>query len=176
MDKKTETTNAEKVKKQLADLLKPYGFIRTKPTFYTRVLNDRIEFVHVHKFTFGSVFRVHIGIRFLCDTFEAVALNGPDSDSYRHNKDFDLSYYNENETIIKCANNMLDFIIKVGFEWLERWKDAYMLFNNQASPLKIETKDLYKNSLNGDFDYFAYKNSYKLLGIKLNNDISTSKN
>lgn len=59
MDKKIETANAEKVKKKLTQLLKPYEFIRSKPTFYTRTLTDRIEFVHLHKFTFGPIFRVH---------------------------------------------------------------------------------------------------------------------
>lgn len=163
MDKKIEKSNADKIKRKLAQLLKPYGFTRTKATFYTRVLNDRIEFVHLHKFTFGPRFRAHIGIRFLCDEFEAVALNGPDSDIYRYNNIYTLEYSEDEESLDPCAAEILAFVIEAGFPWFKKWRDKNLLLNSESSPLTEKIKSKYTNEI---IDELVYKNSFKLLGIK----------
>jgi len=167
MDKKLETANAEKVKRKVSNLLKEYGFSRTKKTFYTRVLDDRIEFVHIHKFTFGPLFRVHIGIRFLCDEFDAVALNGPDSDSYRYkNKNVSMKYWLEEETLDRCANKILAYIKEVGLLWLEKWRNVDLLLTSADSPLKGDMPELYKKMVRGNGDVKVHQRSLALLGIK----------
>ena len=167
MNKKLETANAEKVKRKVANLLKEYGFKRTKKTFYTRVLDDRIEFIHIHKFTFGPLFRVHIGIRFLCDEFDAVALNGPDSDSYRNNnKSVSVKYWLEEESLDRCANEILEYIKEVGLIWLEKWGNVDLLLTSAHSPLKGDMSEQYKKMVRGDGDVQVHQRSLALLEIK----------
>lgn len=166
MDKKIESSNAEKVRRRVSKLLRDYGFSRTKSTFYTRVWNDRVEFVHLHKFTFGPTFRVHIGIRFLCDSFDAVSLNGPDSDSYRYNKEYSLRFWKEAETLDRCANDILSFVKTVGFNWFDKWKDNNSLLNSTESPLKANIKEEYLKMQSGFINKEVYSKSYNLLGIE----------
>jgi len=85
MDKIIEKKTNEDIKKKLAVSLKQFSFNRTKKSYYTLLKNDRIEFIHLHKFSFDSSFRVHVGIRVLSDSYENVVLNGIDSDSFRPN-------------------------------------------------------------------------------------------
>jgi len=166
MDKKIETSNAEKVKRRVGKLLKEYGFSRTKSTFYTRVLNDRVEFVHLHKFTFGPIFRVHLGIRFFCDSFDAVALNGPDSDPHRYNKEYSMKFWKEEDTLDRCANDILGFVKTIGFDWFDKWKDNNSLLNSLESPLKDNIKEEYLKMQNGFISKDVYSKSCELLGIE----------
>lgn len=166
MDKKVESSNAEKVRRRVSKLLKEYGFSRTKSTFYTRIWNDRVEFVHLHKFTFGPIFRVHLGIRFLCDSFDSVALNGPDSDFYRYNKEYSFGFWKEEETLDRCANDILRFVRTVGFDWFDKWKDNNSLLNSPESPLKEDIKGQYLKMQSGFNNKEIYSKSYNLLGIE----------
>lgn len=167
MDKKIESSNAEKVRRRAGKLLKEYGFSRTKSTFYTRMLNDRIEFVHLHKFTFGPVFRVHIGIRFLCDSFDAVSLNGPDSDYYRYNKEYNMNYWKEDETLDRCASNILEFIKTIGFNWFDKWRDHTALFNSPESPLNLSIREEFLKMQCDLINRDVYRKSCELLGISI---------
>lgn len=167
MDKKIESSNAEKVRRRAAKLLKEYGFLRTKSTFYTRILNDRVEFVHLHKFTFGPIFRVYVGIRFFCDSFDAVALNGPDSDLHRYNKEFRMRFWNEEETLAICANDILNFVRTIGFDWFDKWKDINFLLNSSESPLKTNLREEYLKMQSGLINKDIYRKSCELLGIKI---------
>ena len=67
LEKKQESRDAQKVIRLLAKKLKPLGFQRTKPTFFTRRAQYGLEFVHVHKFSFEASFRVHFGFRVCSD-------------------------------------------------------------------------------------------------------------
>lgn len=170
MDKKLEKTNADKVKRKVAVLLKDYGFSRTKPTFYTKLLNDRIEFVHLHKFTFGPFFRVHMGIRFLCDEFEAAALNGPDSDSYKYaNKNIIMAYSSKEESMDRCAVEILNFVKQVGFTWFEKWRKSEVILSSPISHDETRLLEAYRKSLIGDLDEQISNNSLRILGIRKNN-------
>ena len=166
MDKKIESSNAEKVRRRVGKLLKEYGFLRTKSTFYTRILNDRVEFVHLHKFTFGPIFRVHIGIRFFCDSFDAIALNGTDSDLHRYNKEYNMRFWKEEETLDRCANDILSFVKDIGFNWFDKWKDNVSLLNSPESPLEANIKEEYLKIQDGFINKDVYNKSCELLGIE----------
>ncbi|MFD1176647.1 hypothetical protein ACFQ3W_10085 [Paenibacillus puldeungensis] len=163
MDKVVEKKYANQVKSELLKNLKPYGFKRTKPTFYTRLKEDRIEFIHIHKFSFGPSFRVHIGARFYCDSFEAVALNGIDSDGFR--RKYNLSYGSPEESVVKCVEEIMKFIRCEGFRWFEDWMDPIELLDDEDSPI-IRFKNEYLKFQAGEYDIEKVTLSRMLLGIK----------
>lgn len=166
MDKTIEKTNSELVKRKVRESLKQLDFKRTKPSFYTRLLDDRIEFIHLHKFTFGPYFRVHSGIRFLVDDFEAVALNGIDSDAFK--SEYNLRYHKNEDSIERCASEIVLFIQKEALPWLEKWRSKEHLYNEQNSPLKNDFISNYEKFINGNEENFSdlIKKSRLLLGIK----------
>lgn len=167
MEKSIEKANAEIVKRKLAVELKQLDFKRTKPTFYTRLLEDRIEFIHLHKFTFGPSIRVHTGIRFFVDDFEAVSLNGIDSDGLRK---YNLTYHKSQESIEKCVKEIYVFIQNESIPWLEKWRKDRELKKNLSSPLTKEIIINYEKYIDGLRDESIMNlinQSKKLLGIKV---------
>ncbi|WP_334073134.1 DUF4304 domain-containing protein [Paenibacillus sp. A14] len=165
MDKLLEKKYSNRIRSDLAKKLKPYGFKRSKPTFYTRVKSDRIEFIHIHKFTSGPSFRVHIGARFFCDDFEAVALNGIDSDSFR--KKYSLSYGRTEDSVLKCVEEMMEFILREGFAWFDYWMDPMRLLNENEKDSPIHRfKNEYFKFQAGEEDQGKVTLSKMLLGIK----------
>lgn len=164
MEKELEKKLAEAVRKKLAVSLKQFDFKRTKSTFFTKMKSDRVDFIHLHKFTFGPSFRVHIGSRFLCDTFDAVALNGFSSDSFRPKYKFD---YDENEESVNiCVDEMIDFIQNNGFKWFDDWSNPIKLLNSSESPITSFKND-YVKFCNGVINKEILNVSYKLMGIKI---------
>jgi len=153
--------NENKIKSILAASLKPYGFMRTKPTFYTSVKSDRIDFIHIHKFTFGPSFRVHIGTRFLCDDFNAIELNGIDSDSFRD--EYHITFDESRESVARCSEEILRFIIHEGFEWFNKWTDQSKLIRDPQSPIS-RFRDKYISYIEGRIA--ENMESRRLLGIK----------
>lgn len=164
MDKQIEKKYAEMIRKKVAEILKPLGFVRTKPTFYTRSSDDRIEFVHLHKFTFCPRFRVHIGIRLLCDPFDAIALNGEDSDRFKskYNLDFSMS----EESVLQCASNIMLFVQNIGLPWFEIYKESSTLINSKSSPIDTVCKEEYKRFMIGNINWDNVNQSKRLLGVK----------
>lgn len=163
MDKLLEKKYSNRVKSELGKKLKPYGFMRTKPTFYIRLTEDRIEFIHIHKFSFGPSFRVHIGARFYCDGFEAVALNGIDSDGFQ--RQYHLYYGKSEESVMKCVEGIMEFVQIEGFRWFDYWKDSVRLLNEEGSPIS-RFKNEYLKFQAGENDSEKETLSRVLLGIK----------
>jgi hypothetical protein len=163
MDKIVEKKNAEEIRKFLAKDLKVFHFSRTKPTFYTRLKSDRIDFVHLHKFSFGPSFRVHIGTRFLCDTFDAVALNGIDSDG--SGPKYKLQFDESRESVKLCVAGMMNFILEEGFKWYEHWSHVTRLLNVEKTPIN-RFKEKYLEFLGDDTPKDVIVQSYRLVGIK----------
>ena len=154
MDKKMERSNKEKILRKLAKLLAPAGFSRSKPTFFTRVNMPIIEFIHLHKFTFDSSFRVHLGIRVINDPFVAVALNGPDSDSYRGSigsasARYDFQYGEEEQSLDSCARCVAKFSIDIAEPWFDSCRDFGALISGPESPLDVEAQAALRNALEG---------------------------
>jgi hypothetical protein len=121
-EKKQESRDAQKVLRLLAGMLKPFGFQRTKPTFFTRPGTYVIEFVHVHKYTFAASFRVHFGVRVRSDEFPAAGLNGPCTDGIpdpdapgRRLHAFDFTA--DEVSWKRCAELMLQCITNEGLSW-----------------------------------------------------------
>ena len=122
-ERKLESRKAQEVLRGLARSLKPHGFKLTKPSFFTRSGSYAIEFVHIHKYSFGPCFRIHFGIRIRSDGLPAIALNGPAIDEIaasptRGNAptrfDFTVS---EEASLADCVEAMYQGIISDGFEW-----------------------------------------------------------
>jgi len=143
-EKKLESRNARKVLSLLAMRLKPLGFQRTKPTFFTRPGPCVIEFVHLHKYTFGPCFRVHLGVRVRSDDFIAAALNGPTSDGIedpdcpgRRLQDFE--FVTEEASLEACAELLHQWVISSGLPWFASLAQPAALLDT-GSPLRQEEK------------------------------------
>lgn len=166
MDRKLEKKLAGQILNRLDVKLQNTGFKRTKPAFYTRTGSDRIEFVHTDKLASGPYFRVHVGIRFLCDPFPVVALNGIHSDDCREYR-IRMGYTREEGTLERCAEAMLEFVLQEGEPWLASWADSGRLLREEESPI-AGFKDVYVKFLErNDFQSDATSaHSRKLLGIE----------
>lgn len=154
MDKKLECSIKEKVLRRLAKLLEPAGFRRSKPTFFTRTTLPVIEFVHLHKFTFEPSFRAHTGIRVINDPFVAVALNGPDSDTYRDvaspvAERHYFRYHEGEESVDRCAHNIAEFVSAVAEAWFKSFHDHERLLSSPDSPLTTEARAALERALAG---------------------------
>jgi hypothetical protein len=147
MEPKLERSNKEKILRRLAKLLAPSGFSRSKPTFYTRIRLPVIEFVHIHKFTFGPSFRLHLGIRVVNDPFRAVALNGPSSDDFRRlasalasNRLYNFDYDESDVSVERCALDINEFISGAGEAWFASNRDLEQLATSPGSPLSSDAR------------------------------------
>ena len=117
MEKAVERRRAEQVRRLLAAELRPLGFERTKPTFYTTTGEGLVVgFMHIHKFTFCPGFRAHAGVRVLNDPFEGLALNGPTSSPDNLFGDF----LDNDESVAKQARLIARWFEKDGLPWVRR--------------------------------------------------------
>ncbi|MBY0215348.1 hypothetical protein [Paenibacillus illinoisensis] len=168
-DKLLEKKQGELVKMKLRELLLPHGFFRTKPSFYTRLYEDRIEFIHLHKLTSGPFYRVHTGIRFLLDDLDYVALNGIQANGYKNEYSihYNFRYHKDEDSILRCANQILLFVENEAIPWFNIWRYEDVLYTRQDSPLRKEL--VYKYNMlkkeNKENAEIIFK-SKKLLGIK----------
>jgi hypothetical protein len=171
MDKSVEREAHSKVLRRVAKLLAENGFARTKTTFFVMRRALTIEFVHIHKFSFDHGYRIHLGIRVLNDDFEAEALNGPDSDTYRHPKSspngsrYHLRFGWDDASISKCAAEIFRWCVDIGEPWFQRFRDPLTLINDGESPLRAEEKITFQLALDGRSDPLTVRKSEELLGI-----------
>lgn len=162
MDKRLERTNAEKVRRRLTRPLQQLGFSRTKTTFFTRPKSFWIDFIHLHKYSFVPEFRIHFGIRVLNDSFEAAALNGPDSHSLGW---FNLAYDTAPESIDKCVEKIAQFCQEIGEPWFQEWNEPVKLYTVPTSPLEVNAKAALSRAVNANSEPECVRYSYELLGI-----------
>ncbi|MES2321044.1 MAG: hypothetical protein V4633_02150 [Pseudomonadota bacterium] len=101
----------------VAKSLQVHGFSHTKTSFFTRVNQQKVEFVHLHVFSFEPSFRVHLGVRAAEDLFRAVSLNGPTSDYV--GKDFDLRFTAVADSLPVCAAEVVRYVEVVGLPWFK---------------------------------------------------------
>ena len=138
-EKKQESRDAQKVLRLLAKKLKPLGFHRTKPTFFTRQAQHGLEFVHAHKFSFEASFRVHFGFRVRSDDFPAAHLNGPTSDEIRDPalpgyRKYEFDFSTDEASWESCAQAMYQCTASEGLEWFASMTNPVFLLSS-ASPL-----------------------------------------
>ena len=144
-EKKLEARDAQKVLRLLAKKLRPLGFERTKPTFFVRPGNVLLEFVHVHKYTFGPRFRLHLGVRVRFDRFVAQALNGPAFDGAPGANELGaqgrFNYRSEVEAIEACAEAMAQTVETVGHEWfgaMSNPEELLAIYRSPTTPISID--------------------------------------
>jgi hypothetical protein len=154
--KKVVNSGINKAFSELTDRFEKLGFKKGKKKFWYRIKNLSIDFIHIHisGSSYGAIvnssvsFRIHCGNRILNDTFEALALNGPNSDSPdTSNKKYHLRFNAETgSTYERCVDDIEKFIIEFG----EPWYKSNELNNHEQ----------------GEINPYNLKLSYKLLGIK----------
>lgn len=170
LEKKRESLDAQKVLRLLAKGLAPLAFTRTKPSFFTRPGELVVEFVHIHKYTFGPMFRMHLGIRVLNDTKkDGMHLNGPqidgclDAAASRYTARFE--YGQDAESIAACAALMTEVIHLQAEPWFASMRPAHQLLDSPESPLRSQSKDALRAALSGTFNAEAIARSRSRLGL-----------
>ena len=150
-EKKQESKDAQKVVRRLAQRLKALGFERTKPSFITLPRELVVEFVHVHKFTFGPCFRVHLGIRVKKDEHAGAHLNGPCSDSFgdpaTNRRLYSFDYTADPESFDACAQAMFAFIESEGIKWFGAFAAPQDLLYAPETPLNMWEQDFLRQAL-----------------------------
>ena len=146
MDKKLERSNADKVLRMLTNQIKALGFMRTKPTIWVREREHLVQFIHIHKFTFGPFFRIHTCVRPLNSELEFVALFGPIEQELNELARFE--YSEEPSSIEKCASAMSQFISTCSEEWYSTHGTSTALLSSQ-SVLDAQEQMSLRESLDG---------------------------
>jgi hypothetical protein len=168
MDTKIERANKDKVLRKVAKLLAPMGFVHSKPTYFTKEVGAVVEFVHIHKFTFGPKFRAHLGIRVKNDPFQAIALNGPASDNYqdfRSGHRFSLEFQEADVTLQSCADHIAQFVRDIGEPWFLEWRNPNLLTTSVDSPLSEEARSALSGALTGSADQSNLQRTRGLLNL-----------
>ena len=150
MDKKREQLAKDKILRRLTKHLHRLDFSRSKSTFFIRPGQHLIEFIHIHKYSFDSDFRVHLGLRVWADPFEAVALNGPNSHEAVCRKKYDFHFDDSEELVALCAESLFRFCAEEGEEWFRSWHSLERLLQDRDSPLGSEAKKALRCSLAGE--------------------------
>lgn len=166
MDAAAKRRTAERVRRALTKMLAPRGFVRGKSTFWVRPKQHVVEFLHLHLFTFGPVFRAHSGIRVLNDAFEAPALNGPSSDDCgtETRRTYNLDFAVDDASIARCASEITRFCSEVAEPWFERFGTVPALIAVN-SPLNDQERRNLEQSAKDQADPENFVFSKKLLGV-----------
>jgi hypothetical protein len=169
MEKRLERSCHDKILRLVARLLAPLGFRHAKSTFFIRRQQWVIEFIHLHKYRFGPLFRVHLGIRVLNDVFPAPALNGPDSHAYcctesPNDSQYRLDFGPDQGSIERCSAEIHRWCTDVGSPWFFQFHDPHALLTEAASPLSESGKARLRLALAGESDTNAVRMSESLFG------------
>ncbi len=116
--------------------LEKLGFKRTKKWYWVRLKPNSADFIHLHisgssyggPINYSVAFRVHCGNREFGDSFDALALNGPNSDSpeARANRYHLRFNAKSGSTYERCIDDLEKFVIEIGEPWFRalKHKDA----------------------------------------------------
>lgn len=155
--KKLERANAGKVVRRFSRKAATLGFSQRKRSmWFARESGLTAQFVHVHKFSFGRYFRIHLGIRVLNDPDEVIALNGPHTTE-------NLNFGFNDESIERCAQAMFDFLIEQAEPWFRGQTVDQLLQPNSC--LYPEERDALRRAVNGDFSNEAERLSRMAMGL-----------
>lgn len=159
MDPAQKRAHAEKVRRRVAYLLRPLGFDRTRPSFWTRSRPSVIEFLHLHLFSFAPQFRVHAGIRVLESDFDAIHLNGITSSPDNLLPAFELT----EESVSACAKSVAAWCMGNAEPWFAAWQDEYQLRTAAGSPLTPDDRRALAHR--GEGESSNVRRSRRLLGV-----------
>jgi hypothetical protein len=165
MDSKAKRRLAEVIRRRFTGRLMPTGFLRTKPTFWVRPKVHRLEFVHLHLFSFAPSFRVHFGVRVLNDTFPTAALNGLSSADgfYGPRREFVFEFSGQEESLEGCVADLVRFVTTVGLPWFAGLSDTESLLGS-TSPLAPNERAALREALDGGTRSEVEAASRKILG------------
>lgn len=121
--KKLERANAAKVLRVFAKLVAKAGF-RRRSTFFSRESGEVIQFLHIHKYTFGPYFRMHICIRVLNDPATSRNLSGTDEQELANAK---FEYGMDIASLQACAEVMAGFVADFAEPWFASWSNEALL-------------------------------------------------
>ncbi|WOI35686.1 hypothetical protein R1T43_10625 [Alteromonas sp. CI.11.F.A3] len=162
MDKKLERSNADKVLRRLTNQIKPLGFKRTKPTFWVREREHLVQFIHIHKYTFGPFFRIHTCVRPLNSSLEFIALFGPIERELNAAAKFE--YTEEPSSVEVCALAISQFISTFSEEWYSTLGTSTALLSSE-SVLDAQEKMSLRESLDGKVNTSNIERTRVLLKI-----------
>jgi hypothetical protein len=167
MDAREKRNRAEAVRRRLSRDLSPLGFRRTKTSFWTREREFVVEFIHLHLFSYAPAFRFHLGIRVLNDLFVAPALNGLDTPDgwYGDRPRYLLEFSDSEESIHRCADNLLRIVKDIATPWFDRLVDPQVLVTAADSPLKDDEKTALAEALAGESVATRVAASRAMLGV-----------
>jgi hypothetical protein len=154
--KKLERSNAARVMRRFAKKVKALGFKR-KSTWFARENGLFVQFLHVHKFTFGPCFRLHYGIRVLNDAQEFVALNGPSETR-------GLEYGTDDDSLEHCAQAMYALVTGEAEPWFAAQTAERLL--KADSCLYPEEREALRRTLAGQPDKSVVQHSRALFGLQ----------
>jgi hypothetical protein len=160
--KRIERSNAGKVLRRLAKGIAPSGY-RRKSTFFARETGHLIQFLHVHKFSFGPQFRMHVCLRVLNEPQSFVALQGIDSGDFAGYRS--LSFEDNESSIIRCAERMAAFVSEVAEPWFAKWQEEALL--RRDSPLYRDAQEALAEARSGKSDPVNANRSRVLLGLPI---------
>lgn len=152
MNKTLEKKIVAKIQSAFGKILQEYDYKHTKPSFYIKKEGDWYLVIHLHKFSFAPAFRIHTALRHINDSFEAIALNGPDSDVP---KKYRIVFSDDLESLNKCVGEMMKFVHEVSFEWFKEM--SVMVDEEKVRKLKITLSD----------SSTVKQQTNKLLGVKI---------
>jgi len=160
-DKKREQSNGQKVLRRFAKMAKELGFVR-KSNWFSREQELVAHVIHFHKYTFGSYFRMHVCIRVLNDSWDKIALNGLESSELSaYERKFE--YGDNEESIVKCAEIMLEALKEVAIPWFEL--NTVEVLCKPDSPIIESGREGLINAVNGKPNIEYIQNSREKLGL-----------
>jgi len=129
--------------RRFAAKLKQLGFARTRASFLVRPRTWVIDFVHVHKYSFGTGYRVHLGMRVRNERFHAAHLNGPAAESFSSSAECSqpvrFRFAQDPDSLERCAAAMAAFVEAEGLAWFEAFGSSAALLSSD-SPLTADAK------------------------------------
>ena len=132
--------------------LRAFGFERTKPTFFTRLQRWIVEFVHLHKYTFGACFRAHLGVRVRNESFAAAALNGPTEDLTRSDNDAiarNFEFTPKLASMRECGHAINSCVAAEGLAWFELFHEPNRPLTEASPSLHEQQRLALSNALSG---------------------------
>lgn len=161
-EKKIEQANAQKVLRRFTKHIKNLGYTRTKPTFWVREQTNLVQFIHIHKYSFGSCFRIHTCIRPYNASLDFIALIGPTERELLSDASF--KYAKTIDSVEQCAIKMSSFVQRQSESWFDQWSDPNSLIG-ASSPLDEQHQKEFKQALDGNTNPQRVKRTKELLKI-----------
>lgn len=154
--KKLERSNAGKVLRRFSNKVSLLGFTR-RSTWFAREYDLCVLYIHVHKYTFGSYFRLHYGVRVLNDSRDFIALGGPQESQ-------GLEFGEDDESHDRCAEAMFSLVTTTVVPWFREQSHQKLL--EDGGCLYPEGHKALIRALEGEIDSDAVCQSRALFGLE----------